>query len=129
MPPLLVRHLMHAPVVSLFGDQTMPLAEDVMAFKHVHHLPVIDETGRVVGVVSDRDLLRMSRDDELRVADVMTRDVWTVAMDTLASEAGAVMRDQRFGCLPVVDGDGVLVGIVTEHDFLSFAVRAIAMHD
>jgi CBS domain-containing protein len=131
MPPLLVRHLMHAPVVSLFGDQTMPLAEDIMTFKHVHHLPVIDTDGRVVGVVSDRDLLRAQAICEpgVLITEVMTRDVWTVAPDTLASAAGEVMRDNRFGCLPVVDEAGQLVGILTQHDFLDFAIKAIALHD
>ena len=54
---LLVKHIMTAPVVSLFADQSLPLAEEVMRFRHVHHLPVIDETHRLVGMVSDRDIL------------------------------------------------------------------------
>jgi CBS domain-containing membrane protein len=125
---VLVKHLMKSPVVSLFAEQTVPLAEDIMRFKHIRHLPVIDDEGHLVGLVSHRDLLR-ARKPDLRVRDLMTRDVWTVTPDTLASVAGRTLGDHRFGCLPVVDARHVVVGIVTEHDFLTFATKAIAMHD
>ena len=55
---VLVKHLMSQPVVSLFAEQTLPLAEDIMRYKHLRHLPVVDETGHLVGLVSHRDLLR-----------------------------------------------------------------------
>src|SRR5690349_14785958 len=112
---VLVKHLMKSPVVSLFAEQTVPLAEDIMRFKHIRHLPVIDDEGHLVGLVSHRDLLR-ARKPDLRVCDLMTRDVWTVTPDTLASVAGSTLGDHRFGCLPVVDARNVVVGIVTEHD-------------
>ncbi len=57
MTPVLVKHLMTAPVVTFFAEQSLPLAEDVMQLKHVRHLPVIDETRRLVGLVSHRDQL------------------------------------------------------------------------
>jgi CBS domain-containing membrane protein len=143
MSPVLVRHLMSAPVVSLFAEQTLPLAEDIMRFKHIRHLPVVDDAGRLVGLVSHRDLLRAqissltglteaqrrARQDAVRVRELMTRDVWTVHPETLASVAGQTMADHRYGCLPVVDAQRVLVGIITERDFLKFATKAIAMND
>lgn len=61
--------------------------------------------------------------------ELMTRDVWTVRPETLASVAGQTMAEHRYGCLPVIDERRVLVGIVTERDFLKFATNAIAMHD
>jgi len=141
--PVLVKHLMSSPVVSLFAEQTLPLAEDIMRFKHIRHLPVIDDAGRLVGLVSHRDLLRAqissltglteqqrrARQDDVRVRELMTRDLWTVHPETLASVAGQTMSEHRYGCLPVVDQNQVLVGIVTERDFLKFATKAIAMHD
>ena len=144
MPPVLVKHLMTAPVVSLFGEQTLPLAEDIMGFKHIRHLPVVDEDGRcLLGLIGRRDLLRAqistlsglttaerhARQADVRIHQLMTRDVWTVQPETLASIAGQMMRDHRFGCLPVVDATHRLVGIITEREFLDFAVKAIAMHD
>jgi CBS domain-containing protein len=134
---------MTTPVVSLFAEQTLPLAEDIMRFKHIRHLPVIDDAGCLVGLVSHRDLLRAqissltglskeqrdARQEDVRVHQLMTRDVWTVHPETLASVAGQTMSDHRYGCLPVIDEQRVLVGIITERDFLKFATKAIAMHD
>ena len=141
--PVLVKHLMTSPVVSLFSEQTLPLAEDIMSFKHIRHLPVTDANRRVVGLVSHRDLLRAqisslagltieqrrARQDEVHVRELMIRDVWTVTPETLASVAGRTLLDHRFGCLPVTGDEGVLVGIVTERDFLRFAIKAIEQHD
>ncbi|MEO6773648.1 MAG: CBS domain-containing protein [Kofleriaceae bacterium] len=45
------------------------------------------------------------------------------------ANAGQMMRDHRFGCLPVIDAEHRLLAIVTEREFLDFAIKAIAMHD
>ncbi len=141
--PVLVQHIMSSPVVTFFGEQSLPLAEDVMRFKHLRHLPVIDDDRRLVGLVTHRDLLRAqistmtgltedqrrAREEEVRVRQVMTRDVWTVTPTTLASVAGATLADHQFGCLPVVDEAHRLVGILTEHDFLQFAIKALRIND
>jgi CBS domain-containing membrane protein len=143
MTQVLVKHIMSAPVISLFGEQTLPLAEDIMSFKHLRHLPVVDDDRRLLGLVSHRDLLRAqistlsgltqaerrARQADVRIAQIMTRDVWTVEPSTLASVAGQTLLDHRFGCLPVVDAQHRLVGIITERDFLKFAIKAIQMHD
>jgi CBS domain-containing membrane protein len=140
MAPVLVRDLMTAPVVTLFAEQTLPLADDIMRFKHLRHLPVIDDARRLVGLVSHRDILRAqisglvgftaeerrARQDHVRISQIMTRDVWTTTPDASASSAGALLLDHAFGCLPVVDRDGALIGIVTERDFLRFAVGVVA---
>jgi len=143
MPPVLVKHIMSAPVVSLFAEQTLPLAEDVMQLRHLRHLPVVDEHQHLVGLVTHRDILRAqissltglseqerrARQEHVKVAQIMTRDIWTAGPDTFASNAGRLLLDHRFGCVPVVDTIGRLIGIVTERDYLRFAVRAIEMHD
>jgi CBS domain-containing membrane protein len=143
MPPVLIKHIMSAPVVALFAEQTLPLADDIMRFKHLRHLPVIDDANRLVGLVSHRDILRAqistltglsederrARQDHIKVAQIMTRDVWTTGPEAFASNAGRLLLDHRFGCLPVVDNTERLIGIVTERDYLRFAVKAIEMHD
>jgi CBS domain-containing protein len=120
---------MTSPVVTLFAEQTLPLAGDIMRFKHFRHLPVVDDAGRLVGLVSHRDVLAAGSAAPLKVSAVMTRDIWTVRPDTLASIAGATLLDHKYGCLPVVDDVGILVGIVTERDFLRFAIKALEIHD
>jgi CBS domain-containing membrane protein len=133
MTPVLVKHIMTSPVVTFFAEQTLPLAEDVMRFKHLRHLPVIDDGGVLVGLVTHRELvaarLAAGAGADLRVHEIMNRDVWTVTAKTLASVAGATLHDHRYGCLPVVDLTRTLVGIVTERDFLRFAVRTLRMND
>jgi CBS domain-containing membrane protein len=133
---LYVRDLMSSRVVTLFAEQTLPLAEEIMAYKHVRHLPVVDDAGQLLGLVSHRDLLRAqisslsglsepqkrARVEDVRVRQIMTRDVWTVSPETLASVAGRTLLDHKFGCLPVVDADHRLIGIVTERDFLKAAL-------
>ena len=143
MPPVLVKHLMSKPVVSLFAEQSLPLAGDIMTFKHLRHLPVIDDGGHLIGLVSHRDLLgaqistltgltdadRRATEDRICVREIMTTELWTVEPDALASVAGRTMLDHQYGCLPVVDDHRVLVGIVTESDFLSFAVKTLERRD
>jgi len=143
MPPVLVKHVMTSPVISLFAEQSLPIAEDIMRLKHLRHLPVIDDDNRLVGLLSHRDLLRSqisdltgltdaerrARQDSVKVSRIMTRDVWTVGPETLASNAGRLLMDHQFGCLPVIDESEKLIGIVTERDYLRFAVKAIELHD
>jgi CBS domain-containing membrane protein len=129
-----VENLMSSPVVSLLSDQTLPFASEIMSFRHIRHLPVVDRLRRVVGLISHRDLLkwadtmaelRREHRDDLLVEQVMTRDVWTVGPDTAAADAGRVMLECKIGCAPVVDACGFLIGIVTASDFLRIAVDAI----
>lgn len=134
---------MTTKLVTFFEEQTLPLADDVMRIHRFRHLPVIDNERRLVGLVTQRDLFRAQisalvglTDDERRtcqagiqIGRVMTRDVWTVHPDTLASHAGQTLLDHKYGCLPVVDAHSVLRGIVTERDFLRFAIKTLAIHD
>ena len=136
---MLVKHLMKSPVVSLFAEQSLPLARDIMKFRHVRHLPVIDDAGRLVGLVSHRDLLaaqvssltpvgaagRGEIEESVQISELMQRDIWTAGVDMTVATAGRLLLDHRFGCLPVVDDDGILVGILTDSDFLRLAVGAL----
>jgi len=139
MATVLVKHLMTTPVISFFEEQSLPLADDVMRLKHVRHLPVVDDRNHLVGLVSHRDLLaaqissqtgldrevRAAVQESVRIGQIMTRDVWTVQPDVPAAVAAATLVTHKFGCLPVVDLSGVLVGILTEHDVLRFAIKVL----
>ncbi|MEP6863463.1 MAG: CBS domain-containing protein [Deltaproteobacteria bacterium] len=59
----------------------------------------------------------------------MIRDVWTITPETLASHAGKLLLDHKFSCLPVGGTELVLCGIITERDFLRFAIKAFEIHD
>jgi CBS domain-containing membrane protein len=143
MEPVRVAHLMSTHLLTLFAEQTLPIAEELMSLKRLRHIPVVDDDGRLVGLVSHRDLLRAQFSNltgiaaadrrileaRVPVSSIMTVDVWTVPSDMLASKAGELLLDHRFGCLPVVDADRRLVGMLTEADFLRFAIKALEVHD
>jgi len=140
MDSLQARHLMTKNVVTLNQRQSLPLADGMMKLHHVRHLPVVDDRGRLVGLVTHRDLVAaqistltsLTEDQraELQlavpVARVMSERVWTVRSDTPAVDVAELLIDNRFGCVPVVDTQRKLLGIVTEADFMKLAVKVLA---
>jgi CBS domain-containing protein len=125
---LSVEDLMTTSVIALKAGDPIAKAVADMNLVDVHHFPVIDEHSRVVGIVSDRDLLRAlaSGDGQADpVALAMTKDVWTVTPTSDAAHALDQMLERRISALPVVREDGTLVGIVTSRDFLELASQAL----
>ena len=98
----------------------------------VRHLPVVDEDGALVGMLSDRDVRGLAFPEVLgaeyvgrvqtaldaRVSSVMSSDVISVDVEADALEIVDLMLDQKIGAVPVVDADGTLVGIVSYMDIL-----------
>ncbi len=128
---LTVQELMTREVVVLEAGDALIEVDDLLKRHHIRHLPVV-EGRRLVGLVSHRDLIRaLARQSSgqaprtLSVEEVMTREVETVAPHASAREAIDRLLENRFGCLPVVDARGELVGIVTESDFLRLARRLL----
>jgi CBS domain-containing protein len=126
-----VAQLMSTDLFTAHPDDLVDLAASVMEWRHIRHVPVEDDEGRLVGLISHRDLLRLlaqgllSRSaKEVTVKEIMIRNLMTVAPGTSALEAMAIMRRRKVGCLPVVENDR-LVGIVTTYDFLSLAAEII----
>jgi CBS domain-containing membrane protein len=129
-----VRDLMTANVVTLTAGQSLPAARELMKLKRVRHLPVVDDAGHLVGLVTHRDLLEAAISslapldpdelDELQlkvpVARIMRGQVWTIGPDDPADAAARLMLDNRIGCLPVVS-ERQLVGIITEADLVEAA--------
>ncbi len=129
-----VKDLMTTSVVSLDADDDLTLAEDLMTSRKIRHLPVVDSKGHLVGLITRSDLLHTSLSalHKATAADrrmkegvqahmVMQAKVATVGPDTPLREAVRVLRDKKYGCLPVVTDGAKLVGIVTDTDFLRFA--------
>ncbi|MEZ5307864.1 MAG: CBS domain-containing protein [Pyrinomonadaceae bacterium] len=109
------------------GD-VIDLAASLMNWKHIRHVPVEDDRGNLVGIVSHRDLLELlahSRADaDVTVSDVMRSDLITISPKTTAMEALNIMRTKSIGCLPVVKGEK-LIGLITAHDFLTISARLL----
>lgn len=119
--PRQVKEVMTRDIVALRPQQPFAQALALLAQHRFRHLLVTDAEARLVGVISDRDLLRcMSREADLErvtVADIMGAAVVTVQPDTLLSEAAAQMLSRRINCLPVVENNRVC-GILTSTDLL-----------
>jgi len=120
-----VGQFMSTDLFTVRPDDLVDLAASLMDWRHIRHVPVEDGRGRLVGLVTHRDLLRMvSRGsagqggETVAVREIMKTDPVTVAPTAPTLEALALMRERRVGCLPVVE-EGILVGIVTAYDFLS----------
>jgi CBS domain-containing protein len=124
-----VSEYMVREVVYLRRADTVLHAREVMALGDLRHLPIVDETLHVIGIISDRDVLAALATGERKtvVGEIMTHPVHTVTATTPAHVAVARMLSQKIGALAVVsDEDPRLVGIVTETDFLVVAQRALA---
>jgi CBS domain-containing protein/gamma-glutamyl:cysteine ligase YbdK (ATP-grasp superfamily) len=126
-----VAQLMSTDLFTAHPDDLVDLAASVMEWRHIRHVPVEDDEGRLVGLVSHRDLLRLLAQGllsrgakEVTVKEIMTRDLMTVAPETPTLEALALMRRRKVGCLPVVENDR-LVGIITAYDFLALSAEII----
>jgi CBS domain-containing protein len=129
---------MSTQLVTLSEEETVSLAEQLMEAVRVRHLPVLAPGDRLVGLVSDRDLMKaaasslahLSDDDDrafkrtIEIRDVMTRDVVVVTPETPILEAAKQMRSRKIGCVPVVEGDN-LVGILTETDLIDVLIGAL----
>jgi CBS domain-containing protein len=107
-------------------DDIVDFAATLMDWRHVRHVPVESDTGKLVGLVSHRALLRLvaqgrvGKDHRVTVEEIMNPEPVTVHPDTPTVEAIRLMREKKLSCLPVTR-DKKLVGIITEHDLIEVA--------
>jgi len=130
-----VGQFMSRDLFTVSPDDLIDLAASVMNWRHIRHVPVEDREGRLIGLVTHRSLLRMISNgtsgnvngNPITVREVMVVNPLTVSPSTSSLEAIDIMRSNRIGCLPVVEGDQ-LVGIVTSYDFLEASARLFQQH-
>jgi acetoin utilization protein AcuB len=135
---MLVRDRMTLNPVTIAPEVSVTDALRLMSEKKIRRLPVIDNQGNLVGIVSDRDLLLASPSPatslaiweihellaKLTVEKMMTREVITVPEDTPLEEAARIMADSRIGGLPVMR-DRALVGIISESDLFKTLLQLL----
>jgi CBS-domain-containing membrane protein len=133
---MIVRELMTGAVITALPSMPILDARNLMLKERIRHLPVTDAEGRLLGIITDRDI-RLNLPSQatslsvweinhllakLTVGDVMTETVIAVGPDRPARDAAELMVDHQIGALPVEDA-GRLVGIVTETDLLRAFIR------
>jgi acetoin utilization protein AcuB len=133
-PAILARDLMTVPVLSLPSDSPLTEAWAVMKRRGFHHMPVTSIHGTLVGMVSDRDLLRHAPDliamtnsghaAQRRLAEIMASRVISATPTTDIREIARVMVDERIHAVPILDNTRRLIGILSASDLL----RGIANH-
>ena len=129
-----VGQFMSTDLFTVKPEDLIDLAASVMDWRHIRHVPVEDQAGRLVGLVTHRGLLRMVSNgnrslesEPITVQQIMVTKPLTVCPSTSSVEAIEIMRSNRVGCLPVVEGDQ-LVGIVTSYDFLEASAKLFQQH-
>jgi acetoin utilization protein AcuB len=124
---MLVGERMSKPVITVRPETTMPEALDLMHKEHIRRLPVVNQLGEMIGIVTETNLLKASPSEatslsiyelnyllsKLTIDRIMTKKVITITENTPVEEAARIMADHKIGGLPVMRGKE-LVGMITE---------------
>ena len=122
-------------LITIKPQESLKDVEDGMEMFRFRHLPVVDDEGTLVGLITHRDMLHASssflsserekRDtlihEQARAEMVMRKEVLTVQPDKPLADAAKLLWDNKLGCLPVTDDNNKLIGIITEADFVKLA--------
>jgi acetoin utilization protein AcuB len=136
---MFVRDRMTVHPLTISQGDPISAAHRYMQAQKIRHLPVVDRAGKMVGLVTEEDLLKAEPSgmtllsvweihsllEKIKVKDVMVREVITTTEDTPIEEAAHLMSEHKVGCLPVMR-DGQLVGIITEHDMFQTFMELFA---
>ncbi|EMR05710.1 Inosine-5'-monophosphate dehydrogenase [Bhargavaea cecembensis DSE10] len=124
---MILEEMMNTDVVTLGPGHTIREARELMEDRKIRHLPIVDDEGGIVGVVSDRDLKEaipsslIGKQDlsvyETPLSDIMTKDPMVAHPLDFVEDAAVIFYENGIGCLPVVSS-GKVVGIITETDLL-----------
>ena len=119
--------------ITIKPDQSVSEAVDLMSENKLHRLPVVDDQGKLIGLVTESVISRNTPNsasslsvyelhyllNKLKISDIMIRDVKTIGKDALLEEAATVLRKYDIGCLPVTEEDDKLIGIITHNDIFT----------
>ncbi|MHC1789299.1 CBS and ACT domain-containing protein [Solidesulfovibrio sp.] len=133
---MLVGDWMSTDVATVTEDASMIKAGRIMRDKKIRRLPVVDKDGRLIGIVSERDLKAASPStatsldmyemtyllSELKVKTIMTKNPVAIRSTDTVERAALIMRDRKFGSLPVLDAAGKVAGIITDTDIFRLFV-------
>jgi acetoin utilization protein AcuB len=139
---MLVRERMSSPVITVKPDLPIMEALNLMKTEQIRRTPVIDKKGKLVGIISDKDLLNASPSDatslsvweinyllsQITVAEIMTKKVLTVSDDTPIEVAARIMADNKIGGIPITK-DGQVIGLITETDLFKIFLELMGARE
>ena len=123
-----VRERMSAPPITVQADSSYQRALRLMDEHRLHHLPVVNGTGLLVGIVTERDLLLAAAHygtADIEVAEIMHKGALTASPTMTIAQAAQLMLQKRIGGLPVVDAQQQVIGVITETDLLKAFVEML----
>ncbi|MDD5226503.1 MAG: CBS domain-containing protein [Candidatus Omnitrophica bacterium] len=131
-----IQEMMELKVITIQEDALLKTADEKMRAFRIRHLPVTDKDGKLVGLFTQRDLFRIlpSRikesdpvDTEIltkyTLKDVMRQDPEALTPDNPILKAVSLMWERKYGCVPIVDKQRRVIGIITAIDILHFATH------
>lgn len=112
--------IMTTDVFTVGPQDHADLVRHIMQWKNIHHVPVVNASRGIVGLLSSKNLedIDTSIESATRVEDIMQTEVITALPEMNADEAARIMMEQKIGCLPIVYNDK-LVGIITRNDIVT----------
>jgi CBS domain-containing protein len=127
--------IMSTNLVTLAPSGTLAEARELMQEYRIHHIPVVDDNGNLIGLVTLTNVLAATDSvlrktdnrihaSDIRIEDVMVTEVATVDRNASLRQAALFLEKHRIGCLPVID-EGKLCGIITETDFVAVAINLL----
>jgi CBS domain-containing protein len=127
--------IMSTDLVTLAPSGTLAEARELMQEYRIHHIPVVDDNGNLIGLVTLTNVLAATDSvlrktdnrihaSDIRIEDVMVTEVATVDRNASLRQAALFLEKHRIGCLPVID-EGKLCGIITETDFVAVAINLL----
>lgn len=139
---MLVGERMSRPIITTTANVPIPEAHKLMRDRNIRRLPVVNEKGKLIGIISNYDILNASPSpatslsiwemnyliNEIKVKDVMTKDIITVDEDDTIEKAARIMADNKVGGLPVMRGDSP-VGVITETDLFKIFLELMGARD
>ncbi|MBI9080906.1 MAG: CBS domain-containing protein [Pseudodesulfovibrio sp.] len=140
---MLVANWMSEGIVTITPDRSMMKASKLMKDKGISRLPVVDEAGKIVGIISDRDIKDASPSkattldmhelyyllSEIKIRDIMTKKPVTIRVDETVEKAAVLMLEGNFGGLPVLDENDIVVGIITDTDVFKVLVEISGVYE
>ncbi|TIH14745.1 CBS domain-containing protein [Marinifilum sp. JC120] len=140
---MLVKNWMTKDVITLSHDRSMMKAAKLMKDNDISRLPIVDEEGVLVGIVSDRDIKEASPSkattldmhelyyllSEIKVKDIMTRKLVSVSVEDTVEKAAVIMEENKIGGLPIVDAEKRCVGIITNTDVFKVLINITGVLD
>ncbi len=141
---MFVSERMSTALITIGPDFTIAEARSKMSTHSIRHLPVVDNEGELVGIVTDRDmrdampstLVKKSNYEETvakimnyLVSDIMTRDPITIYGYFTIQDALLVIQKKKVGALPVIDEEGNLIGLLSTRDLLTSFVNVMGINE